>query len=436
MRVCAVTVVFALLEFMQSRIFLHTRVWTCLILSCAGLLRAAEPSPGLTLDDALRKGLMHHPALAPYAWEIQARDAAINQSSRPPNPILGVEVEDVAGTGRFGGTREAQTTLSVSQPLELGGKRKLRTEIAQTARTEAELQLEFQKQEVTFEVRKAFLAVLLAQEKVRLLGESAKLAREVADTVKAKVEAGKVSPVELVKARSAQATSEKDRQLAVLELESARNQLAITWGATSADFKAAQGDLAAFQPQPDRRECVGLLMTNAAVRLSQTGVRRSEEELRLAGKNRLPDVTISAGYRNFSSGNDHAMLFGASVPLPIFRQQTDAMTVANARLEKARAEEAALRQRLHGEMLGHLSVLERAREESRSFNDEQLPAAREIFTKTREGYAGGKFSYLDLLDAQRVLLESRLQHLDVLYRYQLARAELDRLLGLSFEEKR
>lgn len=176
---------------------------------------------------------------------------------------------------------------------------------------------------------------------------------------------------------------------------------------------------------------MALLLANAAVRGAEATLVRSREELKLAKKSRLPDVTVSAGYRHFTAGEDHALLFGASVPLPVFQRQRGAEAEAAARVEKARAEEAALKHRLQGQLLGHLAVLERTLAEARSYESELLPSAREVFAKTREGYAGGKFSYLELLDAQRMLRNLQLEQLETLSRHHLARAELDRLLGLN-----
>jgi cobalt-zinc-cadmium efflux system outer membrane protein len=418
------------------------RVSVCLISLVAGTaVTIAQEKPlanqsppatgGLTLSQALTKSLAQHPALAPYAWEIRAREAAIQQAGRLPNPSVGLEVEDVAGTGPYGGARQAQTTLSVSQPLELGGKRSLRSGVAKAARTQAELELEWQQQEVLFQVRTAFIAVLVAQEKERQFTDSFKLAEEVVATVAAKVEAGKVSPVEQVKAQSSRAVAQKDLGLTRQELSAARQQLAWAWGEKSPAFTQAAGELLPLSAVPKRDESMALLLANAAVRGAEATLMRSSEELKLARKSRLPDVTVSAGYRHFSAGEDHALLFGASVPLPVFQRQRGAEAEAAARVEKARAEEAALKHRLQQQLLGHLAVLERTLSEAQSYEKELLPSAREVFEKTREGYAGGKFTYLELLDAQRVLLNLRLEQLETLSRHHLARAELDRLLGLN-----
>ena len=58
-----------------------------------------------------------------------------------------------------------------------------------------------------------------------------------------------------------------------------------------------------------------------------------------------------------------------------------------------------------------------------------LPAAEEAFQVATEGYRQGKFGFLDVLDAQRTLFETKGQYLDALSAYHKAVAEAERLIG-------
>ncbi|MEQ8737202.1 MAG: TolC family protein, partial [Hoeflea sp.] len=54
---------------------------------------------------------------------IGERAAEARQASFLPNPELGLEVENVFGSGPYSGVDEADITLGVSQLIETGGKR-------------------------------------------------------------------------------------------------------------------------------------------------------------------------------------------------------------------------------------------------------------------------------------------------------------------------
>jgi cobalt-zinc-cadmium efflux system outer membrane protein len=91
------------------------------------------------------------------------------------------------------------------------------------------------------------------------------------------------------------------------------------------------------------------------------------------------------------------------------------------------AEAAALR--LESDALRAHERLQAAVAEARALHDEVLPGAQSVFDATTKGYELGKFGFLDVLDAQRTLLQARSQHLRAVAQAHLAAAEMDRLLG-------
>ena len=127
------------------------------------------------------------------------------------NPTLSVEVEDVRRDTRT-------TTVLLSQPFELGGKRGARIEAAERAIDVARAQLETKYADIRANVTAAFFATLISQDRVRLAQASLELARTGSETAGKRVTAGKVSPVEETKAKVAEANVR-------LELVQARGEL-------------------------------------------------------------------------------------------------------------------------------------------------------------------------------------------------------------------
>ena len=60
---------------------------------------------------------------------------------------------------------------------------------------------------------------------------------------------------------------------------------------------------------------------------------------------------------------------------------------------------------------------------------EVLPGAQAAFDAATKGFELGKFAYLDVLDAQRTLLQARAQYLRALADAHRSITDLDRLLG-------
>src|SRR5262245_60728610 len=90
-----------------------------------------EPRGVIRLQQVLTLTLLRNPELAAFSFDMRAAEARALQAGIWPNPQLGVEVENVAGTGSTTkGVRAAETTLQLSQLIELGGKRAKRMRLA------------------------------------------------------------------------------------------------------------------------------------------------------------------------------------------------------------------------------------------------------------------------------------------------------------------
>lgn len=92
------------------------------------------PEGELLLQDALRLALLHNPGLLVFSWEIRAREAEELQAGLRPNLELGAEIENFGGTGIASGLEGAESTLTLSHLVELGGKRSKRLAV-RTARS-------------------------------------------------------------------------------------------------------------------------------------------------------------------------------------------------------------------------------------------------------------------------------------------------------------
>ena len=112
----------------------------CLLLASA---TSAQASQSLSLPQALAAAFAQNPELAAAGREIGIADGERRQAGLLPNPELAWEVED---TRRDTST----TTITLSQPLELGGKRGARIAVAGTGQAIAQLGLERQRKLANF----------------------------------------------------------------------------------------------------------------------------------------------------------------------------------------------------------------------------------------------------------------------------------------------
>jgi cobalt-zinc-cadmium efflux system outer membrane protein len=96
----------------------------------AALAALSAPSIGaaqsLSLSDALSRVASGDPSVAANAARLRAADAAITQADVRPRDVVGVDVEDFAGTGPYSPLERSQTTAWYERTWERGGKREAR----------------------------------------------------------------------------------------------------------------------------------------------------------------------------------------------------------------------------------------------------------------------------------------------------------------------
>ncbi len=384
--------------------------------------RAAEAAAPLTLKAALELAFGANPELSAAGRELEAIEATIVQAQARPNPEIATLLEDTRRATRT-------TTLQLNQPIELGGKRAARIGAAERSRDAASLELEAKRSEVRAVVVAAFFDVLVAQERLRLAQASVELAQRATTAASRRVTAGKVSPVEETKARVAEAGVRVELTLAASELTTARKRLAATWGNPAPRFESAEGSLEALPPLPALADLNSRLTASPNLLRARIEVERRQALAEVERSRRVPDLTVSLGAkRNEELGLNQAIL-GVSIPIPIFNRNQGNLLEALRRTDKARDEQSAAEIRLSNEMAAAYERLSTARQEVESLQRDILPGAQSAYDAATKGFELGKFSFLEVLDAQRTSFQAKSQYLRALAEAHRSAAEIERILG-------
>lgn len=215
----------------------------------------AQAADGLTLRQAVDAALAGNPELQTFSFQFQALDARARQAALRPAPELSIDVENVFGSGDIKGTDAAEYTFALSQVIELGGKRDARIAAAQAGRSAADLDRQARQLDVLAEVTRRFITVATQQEQLQLARKAAQLAQQTVNGAQRRVDAAKSPHAELDRARIALDRARLDQRRAEAELDSARLQLAATWGESKPVIKGlpmgeVQADLFSL-PAPD-----------------------------------------------------------------------------------------------------------------------------------------------------------------------------------------
>jgi outer membrane protein, heavy metal efflux system len=390
-----------------------------------------EPTGPLDLAQAIALGLANNPLLSAYSYDVRAAEAQRIRAGYRPNPEIGLEVENLPGSGSRSGADATETTLRLSQVIELGGKRSRRLDEARLAGGVAAWDYESRRLDVLADTTQRFIAVAAAQERLTLAREAAVLAETERAVVTGRVQAARNSVVEQKKAEIAVAQAKLEEGHAAHALLAARKTLAVMWGNEDPAFTSARADFFAHRTPETYGSLMAKIGRNPDLARLALEASLRESQLRLARAVGVPDLTLSAGLRQFADENEWAGVFGVSLPLPFFDRGQAGLYEALQMKGKTETLGRAIRGQIAVKLFGIYQELLHAVTELDTMAGDILPAAREVLRTTEEGYQQGRFSYLELADARRSLIELRRANLEAAFNYHTYLAEIDRLIGTA-----
>ena len=384
----------------------------------------------LTLTQALELAAKFSSDLAASAQDVLAAEGHARQAGAWPNPELEIETEEFGGADTREGFDAAETTVRITQPIELGGKRSRRQALARAEVRLAGWDYEAARLNVLTQTKQAFVDILAAQEKVNLAEAALRLAEDVRRVAAERVKAGKVPELEETKAVVEVSSAGIAFNRAKRELEVARKLLAANWGSETPRFAAAVGSLDAVKDLGPRSVLEAAVDQSPEVVRWNDELAATKEALALAKAQRIPDVAVSAGISRFEEDSTHAAVAGLSLPLPLFDHNEGGIAAARHQALRAEQKQHAARVRAATALAEAHGRFESARTEAVAIREELLPAAQKAFAAAQTGYRQGKFGFLEVLDAQRTLNEAKATQLDALAAYHKAAAELERITGM------
>ncbi|CAD5109477.1 TolC family protein [Zestomonas carbonaria] len=357
----------------------------------------------LAIDEALSAAFAGNPELLAVERALGIAEGERRQAGLLPNPSLSWEVEDTRADSRT-------TTLGITQPIELGGKRGARIDLAERGMDAATLELEIKRNALRGEVIGAFHAALRAQERVELAERSVELARRGLAVAEQRVGAGKLAPVEADRAQVQLAETSLELDRARMERASAYQRLALLMGSARPAFEQVSTEREP-PPVPTPERLLARLEDSPELRLARVQVDQREAALGLAKTQRIPDLDVTLGSQYSHEDRERVNVVGLSMPIPLFDRNQGNILAEARRAEQARDLRNAAELRLRQETLQVLDQWRTAQREVEAFRQSILPSAQRAVERATRGFEMGKFGFIEVLDAQRTLIAMRVQYL-------------------------
>jgi cobalt-zinc-cadmium efflux system outer membrane protein len=364
------------------------------------------------------------PRLQESQATIRAAEGLALQAGLRPNPSAAFEVENIGIKEKEGGVAEFQATLSIGQPIELGGKRAARVAAGQAGIEAATARNRRIVVDYGYELAVAYAAAEAAQARVVLLEEAVAAAQEDVRAARALVDAGREADLRSVQAEAAATTAQADLETARADAQAAFAELSSLAGVSAPYTGVAESllPLTSSLSAPPAEPPVSSPAVVAAEAEREAARRRIEVERTRA----VPDIMPSLGVRRLNGHDETAFVAGVSVTLKLFDRNQGNIAAATAELEGANA-------RLNAARLEALSgwrsavALAQAATARLAASGQAQRASDEAYRLARVGYDAGRTPLVELLLARRNLTLAQAAALDARLARIRAEAQLARL---------
>jgi len=400
------------------------------LVAAAGLAAAADAPAAarrLTLRQAFDLALAHNPNGSVLAARRAEAEAERRRAAAYPNPELGLAAGWAGGRDADADSR-ATLAAEFAQSIEWPAVRKAREAAAAAGVDAAAWDAALDRAALAAEVRQAFWTVLFRQRMLALAHEDAANAAEIEAIVDLRVEGGEAAELDRIKARLERLRADRAVQAEAGRLAAARTVLAAQCG----DGLPAEFELADAWPiQPESAapavDLTAAVADHPALRLQAAVRARREQELRLAEAERRPALAVGlAAAQEYDANSLSGFL---RLELPAWDRNAAGIAAAAARRDEADALLAKLRRDIRRDVALAVQGLAQAREQRAAFEGDMRQAAAEAYRIDTLRYREGEVDFLHLLDTRRTARQVEAEYLLRQYDVQIARAELDRVLG-------
>ena len=396
----------------------------------------------LTLEEALRLATERNPTLAAARNTVEIAESQRTDARLRPNPAVSFESEGYplfeSPRPAFGNNQEL--TVRFDQEIELAGRRRLRTEAAAAGVSAAEAAFLDERRRLEFDVRRAYFGVVLAKADVEVARTALDEIDKVIGLNRARFQQGEISGGELRRIQVERLKFVDDLFAADLALRNARSSLLALFNASdlSIEFDVAErlnasdsGTPARILPQTPLSNTSSLRTQALAARpdliAAQREIQRADTETRLQRALGTPNVTVGGGYKR-DFGSD-AVVFGVTVPLPLFSRNQGGVARADAERRQAANRAAATATVVLLDVQQAVNAVDVSRARVSYIEREYLNPSRESRDIVLASYRLGTADLIDFLDAQRAFRDTLRTYNRALYEERLSTFQLAAAIG-------
>jgi cobalt-zinc-cadmium efflux system outer membrane protein len=393
-----------------------------LIVFAASALSAQQSPASLTLAAARDRANAANPTIAAARLRRAVNVAGIGVAKERPNPDLLFET-----------ARDApKQSIGMSIPIELGGKRGRRIDVAQATVVTGDAEVEQIIADVLNEVRRAYFQAVAAERFVTLAEDTRTLASRARDGARARFNAGDGSQADVAQADLALAAVDDGLIAARGEAAATKAELNALLGQPVGTAVAFADELAGGSVPPLEAALADAGRDNRELQVLDRRIAEQTARRNLASAQRKSDLTVGGALTlNAQPEFDFGWKANVGITLPILQSHQAGVAVEEAELARLRAEREALMARITGGVAAALARVSSARDRMTHFQTVTSPLTVDVDRYAQASYSGGQTPLLGLIVLLQQTRDIRKGGITAGLEYQLALADLERAMGTT-----
>jgi cobalt-zinc-cadmium efflux system outer membrane protein len=398
---------------------------TLVVLVCG--VAWSQPADRLSLQMALDLAGKQNLDLLAARQRQAVSQAGVRIARQRPNPTFNfTALRDEPHEGWF-----------VDQPLELGGKRGRRIEVAHQEGALTDLEIAGLERQIRRQTREAYFQLAFSRAESQRLEHILELAQRLEQIARDRFNAGDVAQLEVIQTELEVARAEADHKVAQQEEKVSLSQLnALLNEPLTKDWEPGEA-LHHLPPTVSLPELIELAYnSNPDLRHVVQEQKVEESRRALLKAERIPNLDLELGLdynapHDFRTGPRSQI----SVPLPIFARNQGEIAQSLATQNLLDAEEAATKRSVAARVETAYYDLDAQRTQAEIYHATLVPVAQQLESLAEQSYRAGKADILMVLTAQRNVQDVEHSYLQSLLTVQSAFAGLEQVVGTSIDPK-
>ncbi len=371
-----------------------------LTIALSSLTVASAKAEEITLEQALELFYKNNYDILISRYEIDKSYGDLIGARLFPNPSFSFSGTGLQAKGGIRRSDDTQLTYGLNQLVELGGKRRLRTESATATLESTRLSQRDTVRNLLIGFYTTYYNLQLDQLNIDFAEYDQERFDRIRDIAEKRFDAGFLSLIDFTKIK-----------LARIDLENSLTNLQSQARKDSENFSFLLGSEALLQPsrltlQESYTEYAENALLEAALknRTDLQALQRQSDaaksSLSLAKAMRIPDVTLGAEYDTF--GSDSRSRFGASVsfPLPLFNRNQGEIHRRNAEWSQVEEQIKKTRRQIVSDIRQALTAYHASMKVFEAYQTRKVEM-EDLRKKSESAFSLGGVTVLDLLDTRK-----------------------------------